>query len=437
MEHTLDLPSNNPTLNKRLGYALPTSILLPPFLAMNSYFVEYTKIIDTVFDVMVTPKIEALGNLRNMWVTSAEVEEKVVEYSMIDFADWSAPEKTLLIKQVNLLGMKLSNSGIASDAAYLAISRFVGMYWFEKGRQAAIDFINFCLDQDFKLVKLWTNDYTTFVEEGDPSIGVPVWEGGTWYQTTHVAIIVTGGLNFSPQVLTIFFDDIANYNLVLHSIDQRFNLPIVTGPDSAVADIVAIAVVCDNALVISNVDQFGADPPELNTFDWVSTQFYSTVGPQVSYFLGRPSGWIATHDGKKLPVYGKDYQVPSFAHSLPTKCYGDGKFLCGDNLVWIKVPGSNRSPARIPAYLARTQLADVDAVIEDFISFEVMDVPIVNAGIMVDAYADVDCEIPDFLGVTTFVEGMHPRIYYGVSPIPITSPKGFYELSPYVFVPYW
>jgi hypothetical protein len=240
-----------------------------------------------------------------------------------------------------------------------------------------------------------------------------------------------------PKVLVSFFDDVANYNLVLQSIEQVFKMPVVDSLDHSTAEIVAIALHCDNALVISNKDRFGDDPPPLNVFDWVTTLHYSTVGPRVNYFLGQASGWIRTSDGKKLPVYGKAYQSPSYAHSLPTRCYGDGRYLCGDNLVWVKVPGSNMSPARIPGYLARTALADVGAEIEDFIAFEITDVPIVNAGLSVVRPADVGDEVPDFLGLTQFLEGMHPRTYYGVSPIPITSPKGFFELYPYIFVPYW
>jgi len=437
MIYTLDLPTSSPALNSRLGYSLPKSILLPPYLAINPYFVGYTNAIDEVFGELVDAKLDAFHNIRNMWVDSPDVEAKIEAQAMVAFEDWGIPEKPLLIKQVNLLGMKLSNSGVITESAYLALSRFVGQYWLEKGKYAAIDFLNFCLSQDFTLVKLWTEDYDTFVPEGDARIGIPLWDGGTWYPTTHVSLTVKGNLEMEPQVLTKFFDDVANYNLVLQSIEQVFDIPIVPTYESTTADIVAVALLCENALVISNKDSFGADPPPMNTFDWVSTLFYSTVGPQVSYFLGQPSGWIKTHDGKKLPVYGKAYQASAFAHSLPTKCFGEGKVLCGDNLVWVKVPGSNRSPARIPGYMSRTALATTDSFIYEFLVTDVNDVPIVNAGCMVDALTPVDAYAPEFIGLVAFMEGVHPRTYFGVSPIPITSPQGLYELYPNVWVPYW
>ena len=435
--YTVDLPSTDPEVNKRMGYALPTSILLAPYLATNPYFVEFTHMVDEVFDGSVTSSLDAYGNIRNMWVTNNALEEKIVRESMIDFSDWSVPDRSLLVKQVNMLGMKLSNSGVADSKAYVAISRFVGQYWFEKGRKAAIDFLNFCLRQDFRMVKLWTNDYVTFVEDGSPQIGKTVWEGGTWYPTTHVAIIVEGSLNMSPQVLTVFFNDIANYNLVLHSIDQLFKSYITTTEMNTKCGIVALAVVCDNALVVSNKDSYGADPPPMNEFDWITTQFYSTVGPQVNYFLGKPSGWIKTHEGLKMPVYGKAYQQASYAYSLPTKCYGDGRYLCGDNLVWVRVPGSPKSPARIPAYKSRFFPADVEDAVYDHLFYEVSDIPIVNAGSMVDTFATIDDSVYDFIGVMSFVDGVHPRTYFGVSPVPITSPKGFIELYPFIYVPYW
>jgi hypothetical protein len=114
--YTVDLPSTDPEVNKRMGYALPTSILLAPYLATNPYFVEYTQMIDEVFDTTVTSSLDAYRNLRNMWVTNSTLEDKIVRESMIDFDDWSIPERSLLVKQVNMLGMKLSNSGVADRA---------------------------------------------------------------------------------------------------------------------------------------------------------------------------------------------------------------------------------------------------------------------------------------------------------------------------------
>ena len=433
MIYTRDLPSSDPMTNQRLGYALPTSILLAPYLATNPYYVEYTDAIDEVFERLVYSKMRAFSQIRNMWVGNADVEAFVMNEEMVPFSAWSIPERELLVKQVNFLGMKLGNSGVVGDQAYLAISRFLGQYWLEKGRYTCIDFLNFCLGTDMSVVPLWTQDYKVFVAEGDPEIGTPVWEGGTWYPTTHTAVVAKNGLEIDPQLLTTFFYDISNYNLVLWSIDQNYDFHIGT-EDTPDAAVVAIALHCHNEIAISTESPLGSDPPDMNAFDWVSTQFYSNVGTNIEYFLGQPSGWM-THEGHKVPVYGKDYRALTYASTLPTRCYGDGKILCGSRLVWVQPPGSPHSKARVPAYIPERYLASVAGFVQEFVSDYLDHIKVVEGGHVVTDVIEVPGN-PDLV-ITEYVNGIHPRGYVGVSPIPLTSPLGFVEIYPHLFTPYW
>ena len=143
--YTPDLPHTVPIENKRAFYKLPRSILLAPYLSINPYFVDYADAIDSVFDYIIEARIDALTQIRNMWVTTKALEEKVVNKEMLDFTDWGGPERAIIVQQVNLLGMKLANAGVMNEGAYRAIAKFLGSYWFGKGKAAAIDFLNFAL----------------------------------------------------------------------------------------------------------------------------------------------------------------------------------------------------------------------------------------------------------------------------------------------------
>jgi hypothetical protein len=148
-----------------------------------------------------------------------------------------------VVKTVNLLGLKLQTAGIVTDDAYQTISRFVGIYWFEKGTQAFMEFVNYCLSSDFRVFNMWTADYVSFLPEGDPDIGTPIWEGGTWYPTTHVTIVAEGGLK-GIDILTLqqFFYEIANYNLVLQAVDANFNMMVVAELDDGETKVVAVGL---------------------------------------------------------------------------------------------------------------------------------------------------------------------------------------------------
>ena len=116
--YTTQLPFDNAVLNKKAWYKLPRSILLPPYLAINSYFVDFANAVDTVFDYQIEAKLDALTQLREMWVTTKSSEEKIALNQMVDFTDWGGPERAIIVQQVNLLGTKLSNAGVISEGAY-------------------------------------------------------------------------------------------------------------------------------------------------------------------------------------------------------------------------------------------------------------------------------------------------------------------------------
>ena len=204
-----------------------------------------------MFDATVESKIDALANIRNMWVTTKSLETKSAQERLIEFTDWGGPERATVVSQVNMLGVKLANAGVISEQAYRAIGKFLGTYWFEKGKASMIDFLNFCLGTDLKIDKLWTMDYKHFYKEGSSFIGATIYDDvpGPWFPTTHVAITMPP--DFVVDVLTVarFFSEIANYNLVLRIVAGEYEMPIVTPGDDR-AYIVAAGLEINNILKI-------------------------------------------------------------------------------------------------------------------------------------------------------------------------------------------
>jgi hypothetical protein len=363
--YTLNPPTSDPDENKRLGYRTPRSILLPPYMATNPLFVDFMDAVDEVYEPLVDMKTEILGDLRNVWVTNPQLENNQIEDNqLIPFEAWSQPERDLLVKQVNALGMKLQNAGIISNDSYQVISRWVGQYWFGKGTQAFIDFINYCLSSSLAVTKLWTQDYVTFVPEGDPTIGTPIWEGGPWYPTTHVSIVASGGLQqLDINTLISFFYEIANYNLVLYAVQLSYNMWITDDPAliRTDAEVVAVGLWAQSVIVMSNVFQYGVDsPPVFDLSPDLPVGAYSTTPGNTdlsgTYLLSQPTAWIEGTDGHKIPAYTAQDQTLTENGTLPLTFCGNQPSSDAQVLMifgpvqWIPVPGSSRSDARIPVF---------------------------------------------------------------------------------------
>jgi hypothetical protein len=362
--YTEDFPNEDIDLSLRLGYRVPREILLPPYIYQD-YFRGFTDAIDAVFEETVDMKTEILGNLRNMWVSNVALENSLYDNpsQLIPFSSWSQPERAILVKQVNMLGMKLQSAGIITDDGYQAIARWLGMYWWGKGTESFINFINYSLSANLTVNVLWTSDYVNFLPAGDPGIGTPLWEGGDWYPTTTVEIIAQGGFAaLDIPTLVNFFYEIANYNLVLQAITIVENLWITSDPKLVhkYARVVAVGLWIDESIVISNFAQYGANPPPVySTAPQITASAYvpsQTIGSG-TFLLAQPTAWIE-QNGMIFPVYGEADQAIKNSPNLPTSLMGgpstngqtSGYSLLYGPVTWLDVPGSSYSTARIPGY---------------------------------------------------------------------------------------
>lgn len=394
--------------NKRLGIKVPRSSLMPPYLVNNPYFVEFANSIDYVFSTSVDSSLDTLSNIRNMWVQSPNTEQQVLGQQLIDKELWNLPDRGLSVRQVNMLGMKLFNAGVVTDDAYQTIARFVGIYWFGKGTWTFMEFINYCLSSDLRLYNLWTENYEDFLPEGDSGIGTPIWEGGTWYPTTHVIIEAKGGLKgLDIRTLQSFFYEIANYNLVLLAIDANYDMWVVDEPGMKEANIVAMAGFGMNNVVLSNFPNKGATPPptQILEVNKLPTTYYAMGGQPVDFttalMLGEPSGWMYIDNANtmKVPVYGLAAQTATTQGDIGIQLIGVPKpvehydLLVGQ-ITWVKVPGSTRSTSRIPTFSVGTSTIIDDKVVD-----------------------------------ATIVGVRRTKL--------LSNPNGFYQMAPGQFVPYW
>lgn len=227
-----DFPYVDLAQNARLGYRLPIKVIVPSYMLAAPIFEDFFNAIDQVFDTKIYDKTLALSNLRNMWVLNPETEQKVLNEQMLGLEDWSLPEREIVGKQLNLLGLQLGESAsLFTDKDFVALCRFLGLYWYEKGMKSFMAFVNFCCGTHYTIANLWTKDYKEFYEEGDEKIGTPIWEGGEWYPTTHVQFTAQDS-ETNILALALLFKEIANYNLVLNAINIEFNMKINNGHGS-------------------------------------------------------------------------------------------------------------------------------------------------------------------------------------------------------------
>lgn len=204
------------------------TLLVPPYLETQPAWTALMAAIDEVFsDIDVA--IQDMDLLRKPLNTSDRIFASDLESGKLTrFQDVPTLERVLAIKLCSQLGFSFRTSGVMAAEDYIRVASSIGQYYATtKGTEGWHNFFAFCLNAVFDVKKLWTTDYVTFVEEG--SEGIPVWDGGAWYPTTHVRLTYQTDKfeGISEATIRTFFYFFANINLVLESItiDTKFTLP--------------------------------------------------------------------------------------------------------------------------------------------------------------------------------------------------------------------
>jgi hypothetical protein len=235
-------------------------VLIPNFLQSDPW-TTLVSAIDSVYSPNVDEPVKWLTKIREHYLlndtTLATIEAgNLVSESALDNFD-----KQTTIQNIALSGVSVPNSETFSNLQLSRLLREVSTYWYQKGTGYSEDFISYVLNTPVGVVTTWTSDYLTFLTEGDPAIGTPVYSGGTWYPTTHVQF------SFDPltvlpvplsTILTLFLT-VCNYNLVIHSAALEVFLAVAqsnqspqTYPGSPGAPAYSIAMYHEIDVVIGN-----------------------------------------------------------------------------------------------------------------------------------------------------------------------------------------
>lgn len=206
--------------------------LLPAYMSHQAWL-DYADSLEALFKSEVEPTQAALKYLRTTYLgettpllgnqtegTLTTLASKVDLREMVDDADYDTFDNVTQMKRLNLLGLPITDPTLVDSSSLSRLVQNIGNFWFRKGLGDVMDFIAYCLNAEIGIVPLWTQDYITFYEETSVAIGTPVWEGGTWYPTTHVRLIFDASRYPSVTIaaLTSLFYDLANYVLILDNV---------------------------------------------------------------------------------------------------------------------------------------------------------------------------------------------------------------------------
>lgn len=213
-------------------------ILVPPVLNENPLFTDLADAVDEVFyESGIDPAVQELLTIRQPSTIADSVLLAAQESgSLIKESDVTKQELETLILQANMLGFRFPQSDLFQLEDFKRICESVGQYYFEsEGLESWQDFLGYAFNAEFKVIPTWTENYVDFYEEGDAAIGTPIYEGGTWYPTTHVFLQYDiSKFPFSSSVVAQFFYTFANISLVL----QRVQITQTgTSAESAQADL--------------------------------------------------------------------------------------------------------------------------------------------------------------------------------------------------------
>ena len=172
------------------------SKLLPPYLEDSQAWTDLADAIDAVFGPKIDTPTQQLSRLRDTWILTAETEAKVAnDSSIIASTDFESTERNILIRQANMLGFNFADSDLLTDSDYQRIVRSIAKYWYGKGTPDLANFLGFVLDSVMTISPLWSTTaavdygkYGAFKSEAEVLTSEKIWNGGTWYPTTHVEV---------------------------------------------------------------------------------------------------------------------------------------------------------------------------------------------------------------------------------------------------------
>lgn len=191
--------------------------ILPSYLSQQAWR-DLCDAIDVVFRTRVDTPTENLGKLRRTHNLNHSGLLKIDNVELLNPAtDLDVFESEVLLKQVNSSGLIITSQGYFSTQELARLFRNLPKFWYSKGTEEVVDFLSYVFNIPLTIKKTWTENYSTFLVEGDPGIGTSILSGGTWYPTTHVQVEVEGFSLPGGMPLELFakiIEELINYPLV-------------------------------------------------------------------------------------------------------------------------------------------------------------------------------------------------------------------------------
>lgn len=193
------------------------SVLMAPYLKRYEVWEQLAQGLEAVWvSTGITDSIEQLKWLRSPINVTDIVTD--VDGRLVPLASVPSQDRTSLVLTADLLGFRFYETSLLDTDDYLKLCRHLAEYYArDKGTPLWSDFLGWCLNTHFRVLKTWTQDYQTFLTDGDPAIGTSIDNGGTWYPTTHVILEydMSHFQGIPASQIVEFFNYFANVNLVL------------------------------------------------------------------------------------------------------------------------------------------------------------------------------------------------------------------------------
>lgn len=196
---------------------IPRSILLPNYLDDPAWS-DLTDGIDKVFKSKIDDPTVWLSKLREKYIPGVTALDASLT-RLLSESDFDMFDRETQVQTLDISGFRIPQSDNFTTQQYQRILREIGVYWYSKGTGNLADILSVVLNVPVSIETLWTNNYVNFFAEGDASIGVPLYAGGTWYPTANVQFAYDPTVTSVPlrSLLSLFYS-LSNYNLVIGQI---------------------------------------------------------------------------------------------------------------------------------------------------------------------------------------------------------------------------
>ncbi len=208
-----------------MGYAYR----LPTYLANNQVWVDLAATLDTVLGNYVDIPVQKLSYIRDVNDFHPSALAAKIGVALLDESDayyqgvrWNDPNVRLML--ASMLGMDYAGLSNLQTIVHNAFIKHSVQFFPEQGTPSWPQYLGFTSDLVVQAEQLWStqvgNEYGPFLVEGDPGIGTPVWEGGTWFPTSHYNVTIFTDFNSTVSIedFSVLLKFAAPINIVFNQI---------------------------------------------------------------------------------------------------------------------------------------------------------------------------------------------------------------------------